>query len=135
MSGYENKINEGALFPTAKHSVYRQGQINVDGVNKYFAIIESKNEKTGDTYFELYQKVGSIKINQDKESESKPDIYSGIARNESDIAADAYKLSGWKNVSKNGLAWTKVKISPHEENSTPTAEPQNVTNQGLDSPF
>tara|TARA_B100001093_G_scaffold498303_1_gene546262 strand:+ start:781 stop:1176 length:396 start_codon:yes stop_codon:yes gene_type:complete len=97
---YDNR-NQGALIePYESMEFMLQGDINVDGLEFKGAVI-ADTLRDGRTILHVYQRVGALfKGRSDKEG--APDYTGNIF--------DDKNLSAWKNISKKGNPYLKVRI-------------------------
>lgn len=111
--------NNGMLFDAANMSVYRQGKCKVDNVEREFLITQTHNNKTGETYFDLFEKVGTVKPNRNKKSEKSPDMigdFQAYPRNDETGFDGRYMIFGNKRISNNtGNEFTAVSVRPKED--------------------
>lgn len=111
---YDNR-NQGALVqPYDQMEFVLQGKLDVDGQEIHSAII-ADTLKDGREIFHIYQRVGAL-FRGRNEKEGAPD-WTGNIFNEKNVSA-------WKNISKNGNPYLKLRIDERRQQ-----EQQQNTNQ------
>lgn len=118
---YDNK-NSGALFPAANMDVYRQGKVDVEGVQREMIITQTHNNQNGETYYHVYEKVGKVSPNRKKKDEKSPDMIGDFETNTHGV----YMMFGKKRVAKeSGIEFTSIGIKKKDDQPTSTAHTQN----------
>lgn len=126
---YDN-TNSGALFPAANVKVYRKGKCDIEGQERDYVITETHNNKNGQTYYDLYELVGSVKPNRKKKDEKSPDMIGEFETHTNGV----YMIFGHKRRSKkNDMEFTGIGVKKKEER--PEAENQNQQDEFEDHPF
>lgn len=94
---YDNEL-QGFLGHENNSVVHRKGSITIKNEKKYFAIVESANDK-GELKYELMMSVGLIHTNSEEEKRkpTSPDIGGKVT-----IDGTVYKFGGWKKEGKWG---------------------------------
>lgn len=114
MSNYDNK-NSGAMFPPHEtDKIIRQGEINIEGTEQNYSLVQA-TLPSGKVIFKLMREVGVVFANTDKKSEKHPDMSGNFTEN-----GREYQIAGWKKVSKTGMSYTSISVTPPE-----TKEPEN----------
>ena len=125
MSQFEQKDNTGALFQANNMRVLRQGNAMVNGDECDLIVTESKT-KDGRVLYDTYVKIGGFFPNKYKqEGDSKPDVSSTVV-----VHGESMKMAGWKNVSKNGMAYIKLSFQPNDGNAKAKSNPQELSAVG-----
>ena len=106
MSDYDN-TNSGALYNNKDDwKIIQQGKLNIDGEDQRIIGVKRLN-KEGKPIIELYRAIGTLKANEDKQSEKSPDA-KGVVNKISDKGA--MTISAWKEKSEKGNAYTSLKL-------------------------
>ena len=104
MAEYEN-TNRGALFPAENQKIIRSGPMNINGSDHQCSIVQVST-KNGKTFFEVYQKIGVVFINDNKKDENDADMNGTIETKSGEM-----KIWGRKKKSKNGHDYTSISLS------------------------
>lgn len=128
---YDN-TNKGALFPASNMSVYRQGKCDIEGVERDLIVTETHNNKTGDVYFDVYEKVGRLSPNKNKkEGEDKPDVVGEMETHSHGV----YMIFGRKKVSRNNVDYTQIGVkAKQEQQQSQPQTPHTATGSGYANP-
>lgn len=120
--------NTGILFNnTEKWELSKQGKINIDGESHRIIGISRLN-KDKEPILDIYRSIGTLKQNQNKQTENHPDSKGVINK----ISNDGTKIiSGWKKVSEQGNQYTSLSLRDFDEVSQVEDEPseENEINQ------
>ncbi len=108
MSDYDN-TNRGALFPTGDKKLLRQGEVHFGEAAEQLAVIQVTT-KSGKTVFEVYQKIGAVFANTNKDNDKAPDMSGTVAYGGVD-----YQMAGWAHKSRNGLPYTSIAVTPADD--------------------
>ena len=111
--------NNGTMFDAGNMEIYRQGKCKVDGKERTFLITQQHNNQKGETYFDLYEKVGQVKPNRNKQSEKSPDMigdFQAYPDNQETGFNGRYMIFGNKRVGNNsGKEFTAVSVKPKQD--------------------
>jgi len=106
MNGRDD-TNSGILFKnTDDWTIIQQGKLNIDGGDHRIIGVKRLN-KEGNPIVELYRAIGTLKVNEDKQSEKSPDA-KGVINKITDLGA--MTISAWKEKSEKGNAYTSLKL-------------------------
>lgn len=102
----KNDNNTGVLFQnTDKWTIERQGKITLE--NTEYRIIGVKRlNKDKKPIIELYTAIGTLKTNEDKQSDKSPDAKGVVNKI---LHKGALTISGWKETSEKGNSYTQLK--------------------------
>mgnify|MGYP001313116620 CR=1 FL=1 len=127
---YDNK-NQGAVFPAANMNVYRQGKVDVEGVERNLIITETHNNRNGETYYDVYEKVGRVSPNRKKKNEDSPDMIGEFETNQHGV----YMMFGKKRTAKNsGQEFTSIGVKKKDEQPEVKSTPHTATETGFAQP-
>ena len=125
---YDN-TNSGALFPAADTTVYRQGKIDVEGSERVMIITQTHNNKNGETYFDVYEKVGRVSPNRKKRNEDSPDMIGDFETHSNGV----YMMFGKKRTAKqSGIEFTSIGVKKKDD--APTSTAHTATQSGYAQP-
>tara|TARA_R100001460_G_scaffold32478_4_gene63686 strand:- start:13375 stop:13785 length:411 start_codon:yes stop_codon:yes gene_type:complete len=114
MSKRDN-TNSGILFKnTDDWKIIQQGKLNIDGDEQRIIGVSRKN-KDGQPMVELYRAIGSMKKNEDKQSDKSPNA-KGVVNKVMDKGA--MTISGWKETSEAGNSYTSLKVREFSSDSS-----------------
>ena len=129
----KDNTNSGILFRNSDNwQIIQQGKLNIDGDEQRIIGVSRKN-KDGQPIVELYRAIGSLKKNQDKQSEKSPNA-KGVVNKIKDTGA--MTISAWKETSESGNQYTSLKVREFSSDSTytdPNSERNTVYNNDGDS--
>ena len=98
MSQRDN-TNSGILYKnTDDWKIIQQGKLNIEGDEQRIIGVSRKN-KDGQPMVELYRAIGTLKKNEDKQSDKSPNA-KGVVNKVMDKGA--MTISGWKETSEAG---------------------------------
>jgi hypothetical protein len=118
---YDN-TNQGAMFSASNMTVYRQGKVDVEGAEREMIITSTHNNKNGETYFDVYEKVGRVSPNRKKKNEDSPDMIGDFETYHHGV----YMMFGKKRVAKkSGQEFTAIGVKKKDDQPTSTAHTQN----------
>ncbi len=135
--------NSGCLFDAPNMEIYRQGKCHVDGVEREFLISVTHNNQKGETYYDLYEKVGKVSPNRNKKSENSPDMigdFQAYPPNHFEVGDDPrYMIFGNKRIGNSSKKeFTAVSVKPKEDrkptNNTHGDNVVSMDNKSDDSP-
>jgi len=108
---YVLQKNKGNLFTENNVSIPRKGKINVNGEEKYCAILKYAGEGNYKDKYELVVSLGLLHYNapDEKVKEGTPDIGGKVT-----IDGTIYKFGGWANQTAAGVDYTSVKLTPYD---------------------
>jgi len=112
---YDN-LDKGAAFkPFSKQKLILQGKVNSNGNDRKIVLIKDET-KAGKAIIEVFEKVGTLFVNEKKEAEAAPD-YTGPLWNR--------RLAAWKRV-KDGNPYMTFAVSDarDKEEAKPAAAKQ-----------
>lgn len=113
----KDNTNSGILFRnTDNWQIIQQGKLNIDGDEQRIIGVSRKN-KDGQPIVELYRAIGSLKKNQDKQSDKSPNA-KGVVNKIKDTGA--MTISAWKETSEAGNPYTSLKVRDFSSDSTYT---------------
>lgn len=120
---YDN-TNRGAAFqPWSEQKFILQGKVNIEGVDSQCALITAES-KNGSKRIEVYQRVGVLFPNQDKEEGSNAPDYSGPL----DFIHEQLRIAAWRNM-KDDKPYMSFKISMAEKKETEQPQPEKTMEQ------
>ena len=106
MNGKDD-TNSGILFNNSDDwKIIQQGKLNIDGEDQRIIGVKRLN-KEGKPIIELYRAIGTLKANEDKQSEKSPDA-KGVVNKISDKVA--MTISAWREKYDKGNAYTSLKL-------------------------
>ena len=106
MSQRDN-TNSGILYKnTDDWKIIQQGKLNIDGEEQRIIGVSRKN-KDGQPMVELYRAIGTLKKNEDKQSDKSPNA-KGVVNRVMDKGA--LTISAWKETSEAGNPYTSLKV-------------------------
>ena len=132
---YVIKKNRGSLFTERNVTIPRKGKINVNGEEKYCAILKYSGHGNSKDKYELVFSAGLLHYNapDQKIKEGTPDIGGKVT-----IDGTIYKFGGWANTSEKGIDYTSVKLTPYDSEGKLIYEDvptEKVTTNDADIPF
>lgn len=101
--------NKGALFPTGDQQLLRNGPVHFGETEEKLAVIKVTT-RNGKTVFEVYQKIGAVFANTNKDNDKAPDMSGNVTYDGLE-----WRMAGWKEESAKGLQYTSVKLTPPED--------------------
>jgi len=104
MADYDNTDKGAAFKPFDTQKLILQGKINDDGTERKIVLIKDTT-KSGKQIIEIFEKAGTLFVNEKKESENAPD-YTGPIRS---IVKDR-RMAAWKRV-KDGNPYMTLAVS------------------------
>ena len=122
MADYDNTDKGAAFKPFEQQKLILQGKINDAGTERKIVLIKDQT-KAGKQLIEVFEKVGTLFVNEKKESENAPD-YTGPLNNR--------RLAAWKRM-KDGNPYMTFGLSDQrqQDNAPP---PRNNLDDDL-APF
>jgi len=131
MSQRDN-TNSGILYKnTDDWKIIQQGKLNIDGEEQRIIGVSRKN-KDGQPMVELYRAIGTLKKNENKQSEKSPNA-KGVVNRVMDKGA--LTISAWKETSEAGNPYTSLKVREFSSDSSysdPNSERNVVYNKDAD---
>ena len=128
----KDNTNSGILYKNSDNwQIIQQGKLNIDGDEQRIIGVSRKN-KDGQPMVELYRAIGTLKKNQDKQSEKSPNA-KGVVNKIKDTGA--MTISAWKETSEAGNQYTSLKVREFSSDSTytdPNSERNTVYNNDGD---
>lgn len=104
MANYDNTDKGAAFKPFDTQKLILQGKINDDGTERKIVLIKDAT-KSGKQIIEIYEKAGTLFVNEKKESKNAPD-YTGPIKS---FVSDR-RMAAWKRV-KDGNPYMTLAIS------------------------
>ena len=102
----KDENNTGVLFKNSDNwEIIQQGKLKIENTEHRIIGVKRLN-KDGKPIVELYRAIGTLKANEDKQSEKSPDA-KGVVNKLADNGA--MTISAWKEVSERGNAYTTLK--------------------------
>jgi uncharacterized protein (DUF736 family) len=102
----KDDTNTGILFNNSDDwKIIQQGKLNLEGLEQRIIGVKRLN-KEGQPIVELYRAIGTLKANDDKQSEKSPDA-KGVVNKLADNGA--LTISAWKETSEKGNSYTSLK--------------------------
>ena len=129
MTEYDNNNSGIAGKPWPEQNFILQGKLNIMGEDNQVAIITAQS-RDGNKRLEIYQKIGVLFENKNKENNPKQPDYSGPL----DGLHQDWRIAGWRG-EKNDNKYMSLKVSevqPNESKTEPEPEPQETSTQKLD---
>jgi len=128
----KDNTNSGILYKNSDNwQIIQQGKLNIDGDEQRIIGVSRKN-KDGQPMVELYRAIGTLKKNQDKQSDKSPNA-KGVVNKIKDTGA--MTISAWKETSEAGNPYTSLKVREFSSDSTytdPNSERNTVYNNDGD---
>jgi uncharacterized protein (DUF736 family) len=113
----KDNTNSGILYKNSDDwKIINQGKLNIEGEEQRIIGVSRKN-KDKQPILELYRAIGTLKVNQDKQSEKSPDS-KGVVNKIKD--SGAMTISAWKETSEAGNPYTSLKIREFSSDSSYT---------------
>ena len=129
----KDNTNSGILYKNSDNwQIIQQGKLNIDGEEQRIIGVSRKN-KDGQPMVELYRAIGTLKKNEDKQSDKSPNA-KGVVNKIKD--SGAMTISAWKEISEAGNQYTSLKVREFSSDSTytdPNSERNTVYNNDGDS--
>ena len=98
--------NSGRLFKNSDDwTIIQQGKLIIENTEQRIIGVKRLN-KDGKPIVELYRAIGTLKSNEDKQSEKSPDAKGVINKL---LDKGALTISAWKETSEKGNAYTSLK--------------------------
>ena len=110
-----DNTNSGILYKnTDEWKIIQQGKLNLEGEEHRIIGVSRKN-KDGQPMVELYRAIGTLKKNEDKQSDKSPNA-KGVVNKVMDKGA--MTISAWKETSEAGNAYTSLKVREFSSDSS-----------------
>jgi len=111
----KDNTNSGILYKnTDDWQIVQQGKLNLAGEDHRIIGVKRKN-KEGEPMVELYRAIGTLKANNNKQTEKSPDALGVVNKV---MNSGAMTISAWKDVSEAGNSYTSLKTREfHNEDS------------------
>jgi len=111
----KDNTNSGILYKnTDDWKIIQQGKLNIDGEEQRIIGVSRKN-KDGQPMVELYRAIGTLKKNEDKQSDKSPNA-KGVVNRVMDKGA--LTISAWKETSEAGNPYTSLKVREFSSDSS-----------------
>ena len=128
----KDNTNSGILYKNSDNwQIIQQGKLNIDGEEQRIIGVSRKN-KDGQPMVELYRAIGTLKKNEDKQSDKSPNA-KGVVNKIKD--SGAMTISAWKEISEAGNPYTSLKVREFSSDSSytdPNSERNTVYNNDGD---
>jgi|TARA_R100001086_G_scaffold249147_1_gene187960 uncharacterized protein (DUF736 family) len=128
----KDNTNSGILYKNSDDwKIIQQGKLNIEGEEQRIIGVSRKN-KDGQPMVELYRAIGTLKKNEDKQSEKSPNA-KGVVNKIKD--SGAMTISAWKEISEAGNPYTSLKVREFSSDSSysdPNSERNTVYNNSGD---
>ena len=112
---HRDNTNSGILYKnTDDWKIIQQGKLNIDGEEQRIIGVSRKN-KDGQPMVELYRAIGTLKKNEDKQSDKSPNA-KGVVNRVMDKGA--LTISAWKETSEAGNPYTSLKVREFSSDSS-----------------
>lgn len=108
MAEYDNTDKGAAFKPFETQKLILQGKIN-DGGNERKVVLIKDQTKSGKQIIEVFEKAGTLFVNEKKESENAPDYTGPVSSNNRDR-----RLAAWKRM-KDGNPYMTFSISDQRQ--------------------
>lgn len=110
-----DNTNSGILYKnTDEWKIIQQGKLNLEGEEHRIIGVSRKN-KDGQPMVELYRAIGTLKKNEDKQSDKSPNA-KGVVNRVMDKGA--LTISAWKETSEAGNPYTSLKVREFSSDSS-----------------
>ena len=122
--------NSGILFKNSDDwTIIQQGKLIIENTEQRIIGVKRLN-KEGKPIVELYRAIGTLKSNEDKQSEKSPDAKGVINKL---LDKGALTISAWKETSEKGNAYTSLKCREfsNDYNQDNKSKDEEVTNQTI----
>ena len=111
----KDNTNSGILYKNSDDwKIIQQGKLNIEGEEQRIIGVSRKN-KDGQPMVELYRAIGTLKKNEDKQSEKSPNA-KGVVNKIKD--SGAMTISAWKEISEAGNPYTSLKVREFSSDSS-----------------
>jgi uncharacterized protein (DUF736 family) len=128
----KDNTNSGILYKNSDDwKIIQQGKLNIEGEEQRIIGVSRKN-KDGQPMVELYRAIGTLKKNEDKQSDKSPNA-KGVVNKIKD--SGAMTISAWKEISEAGNPYTSLKVREFSSDSSytdPNSERNTVYNNNGD---
>ena len=128
----KDNTNSGILYKNSDDwKIIQQGKLNIEGEEQRIIGVSRKN-KDGQPMVELYRAIGTLKKNEDKQSDKSPNA-KGVVNKIKD--SGAMTISAWKEISEAGNSYTSLKVREFSSDSSytdPNSERNTVYNNNGD---
>ena len=122
--------NSGILFKNSDDwTIIQQGKLIIENTEQRIIGVKRLN-KEGKPIVELYRAIGTLKSNEEKQSEKSPDAKGVINKL---LDTGALTISAWKETSEKGNAYTSLKCREfsNDYNQDNKSKDEEVTNQTI----
>ena len=122
--------NSWILFKNSDDwTIIQQGKLIIENTEQRIIGVKRLN-KDGKPIVELYRAIGTLKSNEDKQSEKSPDAKGVINKL---LDKGALTISAWKETSEKGNAYTSLKCREfsNDYNQDNKSKDEEVTNQTI----
>ena len=128
----KDNTNSGILYKNSDDwKIIQQCKLNIEGEDQRIIGVSRKN-KDGQPMVELYRAIGTLKKNEDKQSDKSPNA-KGVVNKIKD--SGAMTISAWKEISEAGNPYTSLKVREFSSDSSytdPNSERNTVYNNNGD---
>ena len=126
----KDNTNSGILYKNSDDwKIIQQGKLNIEGEEQRIIGVSRKN-KDGQPMVELYRAIGTLKKNEDKQSDKSPNA-KGVVNKIKD--SGAMTISAWKETSERGNPYTSLKCKEFSANEDYKDQDEKNDEQQLNS--
>ena len=111
MADYDNTDKGAAFKPFDQQKLILQGKINDAGTDRKIVLIKDQT-KSGKQLIEVFEKVGTLFVNEKKETENAPD-YTG--------PMNERRMAAWKRM-KDGAPYMTFALSDNKQQEQPKSQ-------------
>lgn len=115
MADYDNTDKGAAFKPFDTQKLILQGKLNDNGTERKIVLVKDQT-KNGKTIIEVFEKAGTLFVNEKKEAESAPDYTGPVSSSGRDR-----RLAAWKRV-KDGNPYMTFAVSDNRQQEPAQAE-------------
>ncbi len=108
MADYDNTDKGAAFKPFDTQKLILQGKINDSGIERKVVLIKDQT-KSGKQIIEVFEKAGTLFVNEKKESENAPDYTGPISSDGADR-----RIAAWKRM-KDGNPYMTFAVSDSQQ--------------------
>lgn len=116
MADYDNTDKGAAFKPFDTQKLILQGKLNDSGNERKIVLIKDQT-KNGKTVIEVFEKAGTLFVNEKKESEGAPDYTGPVSSSGRDR-----RLAAWKRM-KDGNPYMTFAVSDNRQREDAQPEP------------
>lgn len=124
MADYDNTDKGAAFKPFDQQKLILQGKINDAGTDRKIVLIKDQT-KSGKQLIEVFEKVGTLFVNEKKEAENAPDYTGPISGNVRDR-----RIAAWKRM-KDGAPYMTFALSDNRQKEQQQADALSLHNDQI----